>query len=67
LKKLHKKFPQLSLDDLFDILDCYVEEYNFFNGYHWTNDDFKPKKPLITYDRLDTDADFDFTTFTTSH
>lgn len=26
LKKLHKKFPLLSLDELFDILDCYVEE-----------------------------------------
>lgn len=26
LKKLHSKFPLLSLDDLFDILDCYVEE-----------------------------------------
>lgn len=26
LKKLHSKFPLLSLDDLFEILDCYVEE-----------------------------------------
>lgn len=26
LKKLHKKFPLLSLDELFDILDCYVED-----------------------------------------
>ena len=71
LKKLHKKFPQLSLDDLFDILDCYVEEYNFFNGYHWTStDDYKPNKPLtssIIYDRIDTDADFDFAKFTASH
>ena len=25
LKNLHKRFPQLSLDDLFDALDCYVE------------------------------------------
>jgi hypothetical protein len=70
LKKLHKKFPQLSLDDLFDILDCYVEEYNFFNKpSYWSNDDFKPNKPLtsIVYDRINTDADFDFTQFTTSH
>ena len=37
LKKLHKKFPQLSLDDLFDILDCYVEEYNFFTKPYLTN------------------------------
>ena len=69
LKKLHKKFPHLSLDDLFDILDCYVEEYNFFsNPYNY--DDFnKPKKPLTTivYDRIDANADFDFTQLTTSH
>lgn len=26
LKRLHKKFPLLTLDELFDILDCYVEE-----------------------------------------
>lgn len=62
LKKLHKRFPQLSLDDLFDILDCYVEEYNFFSKPY-----DKPNKPLITYDRFDTDADFGFTQFTTSH
>ena len=71
LKKLHKKFPHLSLDDLFDILDCYIEEYNFFNGYCWTStDDYKPNKPLtssIIYDRIDTDADFDFAKFTASH
>lgn len=28
LKKLHKKFPTLSLDDLFEILDCYTEEHD---------------------------------------
>lgn len=33
LKKLHSKFPLLSLDDLFGILDCYVEE-----NYWWTKD-----------------------------
>lgn len=33
LKKLHKKFPTLSLDDLFTILDCYTEQYNLtWNG-----------------------------------
>lgn len=26
LKKLHKKFPLMTLDELFEILDCYVEE-----------------------------------------
>ena len=29
LKKLHKKFPLMTLDDLFEILDCYVEESLF--------------------------------------
>ena len=33
LKKLHSKFPILSLDDLFEILDCYVEE-----NCLWTKD-----------------------------
>ena len=26
LKKLHKKFPLMSLDELFEILDCYTNE-----------------------------------------
>lgn len=30
LKNLHKEFPTLTLDDLFKILDCYVEE-NYFS------------------------------------
>lgn len=33
LKKLHSKFPLLSLDELFKILDCYVEE-----NCLWTKD-----------------------------
>lgn len=27
LKKLHKKFPLMTLDELFEILDCYTEGY----------------------------------------
>lgn len=27
LKKIHKKFPTMTLDELFDIVDCYVEEF----------------------------------------
>ena len=30
LKKLHKRFPLMTLDELFDILDCYVED-SFFS------------------------------------
>lgn len=33
LKKLHSQFPLLSLDELFKILDCYVEE-----NCLWTKD-----------------------------
>lgn len=33
LKKLHSRFPLMSLDDLFAILDCYVEEHCL-----WTKD-----------------------------
>lgn len=29
LKNLHKKFPMMSLDELFEVLDCYVEEHLF--------------------------------------
>ena len=36
LKNLHKKLPQLNLDELFDILDCYVEECSWFNNQYWT-------------------------------
>lgn len=30
LKRLHKKFPMMGLDELFDVLDCYVEEVDSF-------------------------------------
>lgn len=29
LKKLHKRLPTLSLDELFELLDCYVEQIDF--------------------------------------
>lgn len=33
LRKLHQKFPNLSLDDLFAILDCYTEDIKYdWNG-----------------------------------
>lgn len=49
LKKLHSKFPLLSLDELFTILDCYVEEHCL-----WTKDitwsgEPKPETLLKTY------------------
>lgn len=29
LSKLHSKFPNITLDDLFEILDCYTEVINY--------------------------------------
>ena len=37
LRKLHKKYPTLSLDELFDMLDCYVEQIDYC------------KNPITTY------------------
>lgn len=46
LKKLHSKFPLLSLDDLFEILDCYVEENYWWNkDITWSNE---PKPTIKT-------------------
>lgn len=33
LINLHTKFPDLSLDDLFEMLDCYVEQYPFLKSF----------------------------------
>lgn len=49
LKKLHSKFPLLTLDELFTILDCYVEE-----NCLWTKDitwssEPKPSDATKTY------------------
>ena len=35
LKRLHKKFPMMGLDELFDVLDCYVEYDS--NTIDWLN------------------------------
>jgi hypothetical protein len=40
LRRLHKKYPTLSLDDLFEMLDCYVEQVDYNNFF---------KKPITTY------------------
>ena len=31
LKRLHKKFPMMGLDELFELLDCYVEQSTLSN------------------------------------
>ena len=51
LKNLHKKFPMMSLDELFEVLDCYVEESYFkTNPGTWTNPDPVQTLPKIWYD-----------------
>lgn len=36
LKRLHKKFPMMGLDELFEVLDCYVEEYKITEPRIWS-------------------------------
>lgn len=51
LKNLHKKFPMMSLDELFEVLDCYVEEHLFTpigNEPSWKPTTSSPSK--IWYD-----------------
>lgn len=43
LSKLHSKFPNLTLDDLFEILDCYVEMPS-----HWPSTFDKPNTWPLT-------------------
>ena len=51
LKNLHKKFPMMSLDELFEVLDCYVEESLVkTNPGTWTNPDPVQTLPKIWYD-----------------
>jgi hypothetical protein len=37
LKRLHKRLPTLSLDELFELLDCYVEQSSLTNFPKWDN------------------------------
>ena len=52
LENLHKEFPNLSLDDLFRILDCYVETSSYL-------------LPKIRYDET-TSIGSDFPSITTT-
>lgn len=49
LKNLHKKFPMMSLDELFEVLDCYVEE-SYFKPSPGTWSDKAVTMPKIWYD-----------------
>ena len=51
LKNLHKKFPMMSLDELFEVLDCYVEEsYLKTNPGTWSDKTIIDPMPKIWYD-----------------
>lgn len=65
LKKLHKKFPLLSLDELFDILDCYTETniLKFDPNKFWSSTDIKIENPYKQYvTRTDGTSNTQFTT-----
>lgn len=47
LKKLHREFPELTLDDLFRILDCYTDKYPYWNRFENTKDSY-PKSFEVT-------------------
>ena len=51
LKNLHKKFPMMSLDELFEVLDCYVEE-SFFKTTPgtWSDKTITNPLPKVWYD-----------------
>lgn len=50
LKRLHKKFPMMGLDELFEILDCYVEEYKFTEPKIWTST-YSPKTNGVEFNK----------------
>ena len=37
LKRLHRRLPTLSLDELFELLDCYVEQSTLSTFPNWDN------------------------------
>ena len=55
LKRLHKRLPTLSLDELFELLDCYVEQSSLTSFPSWepnkiwySTDKTSSKDPLTT-------------------
>lgn len=63
LKNLHKKFPMMSLDELFEVLDCYVEEsYWKTNPGTWVNTAVGDTLPKIYYDNKLTSISSDILT-----
>ena len=51
LKRLHKRLPTLSLDELFELLDCYVEQVDFSR----TISTWEPSKVWYSTDKINCD------------
>ena len=49
LSKLHSKFPNLTLDDLFEILDCYTEVVTYDIKWPTYRDKSITTWPTTTY------------------
>lgn len=49
LRNLHKKFPNLTLDDLFTILDCYVSDYQMIAKH--PRDEINITNPFKKYEQ----------------
>ena len=64
LKRLHKRLPTLSLDELFELLDCYVEEctspFNLGNTNIWK--ELKSPWETVTYNTVKSDPNYNLTT-----
>jgi hypothetical protein len=63
LKKLHKRLPTLSLDELFELLDCYVEEFTLTkpdNQILWKEP--SPWSNTVTFNTVKSDPTYNLTT-----
>ena len=49
LIKLHNKFPDFTLDTLFEILDCITEEIFYTYNWPWKDDRNTRTIPTINY------------------
>jgi hypothetical protein len=65
LKRLHKKFPNKTLDEILDILDCYVETPIYNTKDFWTNDRLYTDR--IYYNDSKTNEKYGTTTTSTTY
>ena len=57
LKRLHRRLPTLSLDELFELLDCYVEELKLSSTIPtWEPNKLWYSTDKITCNKKDTNA-----------